>query len=65
MKEILKKFGYDQSNPVRTLMTLSTKLQDDMGNDLEDVTSYRSMVGSLQYFTLTRLDLSFPINQVC
>jgi hypothetical protein len=38
------------------------------GGDLlnaDDMTKYRSIVGVLQYLTLTRPDLSFAINKVC
>jgi histone deacetylase 1/2 len=31
----------------------------------EDATTYRSIVGGLQYLTLTRPDLSFAVNRVC
>jgi hypothetical protein len=30
-----------------------------------DSTKYRSIVGGLQYLTLTRLDLAFAVNKVC
>src|SRR5438105_13454478 len=31
----------------------------------DDATAYHSMVGGLQYLTLTRPDLSFAVNRVC
>jgi histone deacetylase 1/2 len=32
---------------------------------LKDITKYKSMVGALQYLTLTRPDISYAINKVC
>jgi hypothetical protein len=52
--------------PVRTLMMVSQKLssQDDTVLAADDASKYRSIVGDLQYLTLTRSDLSFPGNKV-
>lgn len=34
------------------------------GQLLDDLTSYRSVVGALKYCTLTRLDITFSVNKV-
>jgi histone deacetylase 1/2 len=31
----------------------------------EEITTYHSIVGGLQYLLITRLDLSFAVNKVC
>ena len=49
--------------PLNKPMESKTKgLNDD--TPLCDPTFYRSIVGALQYLTLTRLDLSFSVNYV-
>lgn len=49
------------ASPVSTHDTLSTSKRDR----LQDTTYYRSIVGALQYLTLTWPDISFVVNQVC
>ena len=53
--------------PVKTPLTTTKKLSALNGTQLgtEDSTKYRSIVGALQYLTLTRPDLSFSVNKVC
>ena len=52
---------------VTTPMSTSDKLTRDAGVILssDDAFSYRSLVGGLQYLTLTRPDLAFAVNKVC
>jgi hypothetical protein len=51
---------------VDTPISTSEKLSITGGSSLseEDATRYRSVVGALQYLTLTRPDLSFAVNKV-
>lgn len=52
---------------VSTPMLVTDKLALDVGTPLDekDTFTYRSLVGGLQYLTLTRPDISFPVNKVC
>ena len=47
-----------------TPMDPNVRLQEDEGKDLDDVTIYRQLVGSLIYLTLTRPDISYPVGLV-
>ena len=40
------------------------KLRADCGDEVEDITMYRKMVGSLIYMTITRSDLSYVVGLV-
>ena len=53
--------------PIKTPHNTTKKLSVTSGTRLgvEDSTRYRSIVGALQYLTLTRPDLSFLVNKVC
>jgi hypothetical protein len=59
--------GYAKCKPVSTPLATSTKLSVHDGTTLspEDATRYHSIVGALQYLTLTRPDISYAINKVC
>jgi hypothetical protein len=50
-----------------TLLSTSEKLSGQQGEPLavEDATKYCSIVGALQYLTLTRPDIAFAVNKVC
>jgi hypothetical protein len=65
--DILKRVGMTNCKPVSTPMSTSEKLFAHEGTMLspQDATRFRCVVGALQYLTLTRPDLSFPVNKVC
>lgn len=45
------------------IVVKETPRSDD--NELVDATEYRKIVGSLQYLTFTRPDITYVVNQVC
>ena len=65
--DVLSRVGMINCKPTTTPLSTSEKLSLHNGEPLgpEDSTRYRSIVGALQYLTLTRPDLSFAVNKVC
>nr|GEV26006.1 hypothetical protein [Tanacetum cinerariifolium] len=51
IKEMLKKFGLEDSKPMKTPMSSDTKLKKDEECELIDSTKYRGMIDSLLYLT--------------
>ena len=47
-----------------TPLEQNVKLQIDAGTEIENVTMYRQMVGSLIYLTITRPDLSYVVGLI-
>ena len=64
--DLVKKAGLQGCKPSPTPLSSSEKLSLTEGTPLskEDITKYRSLVGALQYLTLTRPDISFAVNKV-
>lgn len=67
IQDILKRTNMASSSPVPTPMLPTDKLMLASADPLsaEDSTRYRSVVGALQYLSLTRPDISFYVNRVC
>jgi histone deacetylase 1/2 len=65
--ELLARAGMLKCSPATTPMSSSERLCSVDGDALssEEATQYRSIVGGLQYLTVTRPDLSFVVNKVC
>ncbi|GKA17967.1 retrotransposon protein, putative, ty1-copia subclass [Tanacetum coccineum] len=65
--DLLHRVHMENCKSVSTPMSVTDKLARDSGTILsdDDAFKYRSMVGGLQYLTLTRPDISFAVNKVC
>jgi hypothetical protein len=65
--DILSRVGMTNCKPVTTPLSATEKLSRFYGSPLgvNDSTKYRSIVGALQYLTLTRPDLAFSVNKIC
>ncbi|GJR47744.1 uncharacterized mitochondrial protein-like protein [Tanacetum coccineum] len=61
IKEMLKKFGLEESKPMKTPMFSDTKLKKDKECDSVDSTKYRGMRGSLLYLTASIPDIMFSV----
>jgi hypothetical protein len=66
-EDLLRKTGMFNCKAVNTSLSTSERLSAHVGELLgpNDTTNYKSLVGGLQYLTLTIQDLSFSINKVC
>ncbi|GKV48270.1 hypothetical protein SLEP1_g55092 [Rubroshorea leprosula] len=62
-QDILQRAGMDNAKVVSTPLSSTTSLRQFLGHSLTDPTTYRQIVGSLQYLSLTRPDLCFAVNR--
>ncbi|GJZ05330.1 retrovirus-related pol polyprotein from transposon TNT 1-94 [Tanacetum coccineum] len=61
IKEMLKKFGLEDSKPTKTSMSTEIKLTKDDEADSVDSSKYQDMIGSLLYLTASRPDIMFGV----
>ncbi|CAH9102709.1 unnamed protein product [Cuscuta europaea] len=64
ISDLLHRFHLHTVKPVRTPLPSRTSLSLTNGELLTDGTEYRSMVGALQYLTLTRPDITYAVHLV-
>ncbi|GJX19424.1 retrovirus-related pol polyprotein from transposon TNT 1-94 [Tanacetum coccineum] len=62
IKEMLKKFGLEDSKPIKTHMSFETKLTRDEDGESVDDTKYRGMIGSLLYLTFSKKQTTLDIS---
>ncbi|GKE89895.1 hypothetical protein Tco_1567370 [Tanacetum coccineum] len=61
IKEMLKKFGLEDSRPTKTPMSTEIKLTKDDEADSVDSFKYQGMIGSLLYLTASRPYIMFSV----
>jgi hypothetical protein len=64
IRELLDKFNMSGAKSTTTPLCMTTPLKLNDGSAPADSKMFRTMVGALQYITLTRPDLSFAINKL-
>lgn len=63
-KKWVKKFGLEATKHMKTHMSTNLRLTKDESSSGVDPSLYRSIIGSLHYFTANRLDTCFSFS-VC
>jgi hypothetical protein len=61
IKDMLKKFGMDESKAISTPMGTNGNCDSDASGNMVDQKLYRSMIGSLLYVTASRPDVIFSV----
>nr|XP_040258860.1 uncharacterized mitochondrial protein AtMg00810-like [Aegilops tauschii subsp. strangulata] len=64
-EELLDRADMSNCKPVSTPVDTRHKLSRDAGAPVSDPSEYRSLVGALQYLTMTRPDLAYAVQQAC
>ena len=54
-----------EAQPISSPMASSCKLTKTGSDLFSDPTLYKSVVGALQYLTITRPEISYTVNKVC
>jgi hypothetical protein len=60
-KDLMKKFNMAELKLVSTPMSMTTSLDLHENSDAADQQEYRSMIGSLLYLRVIRLDIQFVV----
>nr|CAN68364.1 hypothetical protein VITISV_021899 [Vitis vinifera] len=63
--DFLQRAGLSESKSMASPMAAGPVLSIADGTRLEDPTLYRSLVGALQYCTITRPDIAYTVNKLC
>ena len=64
LNDLLKKANMFNAKPCPTPMSTGKKLSKQDNSPFDQPTIYRSVIGGLQYLTMTRPDISFTVNKL-
>ena len=64
IREILTRFGMENSNAVKNPIVTGTKLSKNDGGATVDSTVFKQLVGSLLYLTATRPDIMYAVSLI-
>nr|XP_020187124.1 uncharacterized mitochondrial protein AtMg00810-like [Aegilops tauschii subsp. strangulata] len=64
-KGLLERADMQSCKPVPTPVDTHSKLSAHDGAPIADASEYRSIVGALQYMTMTRPDIAYAVQQCC
>lgn len=65
IKDLLSKANMAEAKSLPTPMVSNCKLTKYGANYMDNPTLYRSVVGAMQYATITRPEISFSVSNVC
>ena len=65
IKDLLCRAQMQNARSTRAPLTTGQKFLNYGSQPFEDPQQYRSIVGALQYLTITRPELAFSVNKVC
>ena len=64
ISNLLDRVHMTGAKPAKTPLPARSQLSKDVSDPLKNAYEYRTLVGALQYCTLTRPDISFAVNQL-
>ena len=62
--DVLAKHDLVNCSPVPTPMSTGQQLTKALGSEISNISQYRSIIGALQYITLTRPEIAFTVNKL-
>lgn len=65
IRELLPRANMDGAKPIATPMVTKLQLSQHGSSPISDLSFYRSLIGALQYITITHSDVSYTINKLC